>query len=181
MGDAKLVVRYQSLKGSTSCKPRMAWTMPSAPTENSPLPVGGWWHYWCRARKRRRSFLRDMLVVWRWLACAILAQAAPPLILGFDSHPPTTKVGDAKLVVRYQSLKGSTSCKPRMAWTMPSAPTENSPLPVGGWWHYWCLTGTLKTIIVLHVSTMAPLAETGFMILMSKNQWESEIDLFGRG
>jgi hypothetical protein len=67
------------------------------------------------ARKRRRSFLRDMLVVWRWLACAILAQAAPPLILGFDSHPPTTKVGDAKLVVRYQSLKGSTSCKPRMA------------------------------------------------------------------
>ena len=27
---------------------------------------------------------------------------------------------------------------------------------------------------------MAPLAETGFMILMSKNQWESEIDLFKR-
>ena len=60
------------------------------------------------ARKRRRSFLRDMLVVWRWLACAILAQAAPPLILGFDSRWgamwPAATVNDVDGVLAYYGV-----------------------------------------------------------------------------
>ena len=35
----------------------------------------------------------------------------PSFNLGFDSHPPTTKVGDAKQVVRPQDFGCSSSCK----------------------------------------------------------------------
>ena len=86
--------------------------------------------YYISARKRRRSFLRDMRVVLEVDDLCHFGSSRPS---GFWDLSP---------LAHYQGgwCKDGTlkcSCK---GWhdPCPRHQPENDRLPVGGWWHYWC-------------------------------------------